>query len=270
MGKFDGKHLTGLVGDSVSRRGKNGNMIIQSKPREYKQTKATRQAAGVFGQGIRLACVIRKDLHFLIRGNYDGDMITRFNTPVNEVLRHCYDKETEKFTFDADSFARLTGTEFNLKSPLINSLWVSAETVLNGNTLKIQLPEMEIGKQLKFPARANVCELNIAVALIALAPGLHRHAMYQSIEISKEQQILPAREFTFEIPDGCLCVAGIGLQYFSLHKQVKTIINSKTFNPAAICGAVVSPGIFVKPASQNTPYHGRASEWMDIMKLKLG
>lgn len=270
MGKFNGKHLTGLVGETVSRRGKNGKTILQSKPGKYKQTKGTRRAAGVFGQGISLACVIRKDLHFLIRDNYDGDMITRFNTPVNEVLRHCYDKETEKFTFETDSFERLTGTEFNLKSPLINSLWVSAQTVLEGNILKIQLPEIEVGKQLKFPLRANVCELNIAVAVIALAPGLHKSAMHQSIEISKDQQILPAQEFTFEIPDGCLCVTGIGLQYFSLHNQVKTAINSKTFNPAAVCGALVSPGSFVKPASQNTPHHGRASEWMDITKLKLG
>lgn len=270
MGIFNGKYLTGLVGESVSRRGKNGETIVQAAPRKYKQTKATKRAAGVFGQGVKLACTIRKDLHFLIRDNYDGDMITRFNTPVNEVLRHCYDKETEKYTFAQDSFDRLAGAEFNIRSLLINSLWVATETTLNGNILRLSLPEIKIGEQLKFPLRANVCELNIAMACIALVPGLHKSAMLQSISISKDQQIVPAQEFTFEVPEGCLCVTGIGLQYFSLHNNVKTVLNSKTFNPAGICSAVVSPGTFVKPPSQNTPYRGRASEWMDIMKLNFG
>jgi hypothetical protein len=269
MGKFDGKHLTGLVGPVVNRRGRNGVTIIQTAPRKFKQTKATKQASTLFALGSTLACAVRTDLRAIIRNNYDGDMINRFSKPVREVIRQCYDKETKKFNFTEDSFSRLTGAEFNIRSTLINSLWVSAEMSLDGNSVKINLPEIKIGEQLKFPVRANVCVLTVAVTLIALEPGLRTYPLLQTIEISSEQQILPVQEFTFEVPDGCLCVAGIGLEYFSLHGNIKTVMNSKTFNPAGVCGAIVTPGTFIEPPREITPHGVKGSVWTIVDKLKL-
>ncbi|SMD02412.1 hypothetical protein [Pedobacter africanus] len=269
MGKFDGKHLTGLIGPVVSRRGRNGMTILQTAPRKFKQTKATKQAANLFGLGSTLAKAIRKDLNMLIRSHYDGDMINRFNKPVKEVIRQCYNPETQKFNFSEDSFSRLTGAEFNIRSPLINSLWVRPEVHLDGNTLKINLPEITTDEQLKFPLRANVCELKIAVTLIAPEPGLRTYPLQQSITISKTQETVPAQEFVFEVPDGCLCVAGIGLNYFSLQDNIKTVINGPAFNPAGVCGAVISPGAFVLPPPEVVPNGKKASVWSDIHKLKL-
>nr|WP_121271959.1 hypothetical protein [Pedobacter schmidteae] len=270
MGKFDGKYLTGLVGDSISRRGKNGKIIVQSVPETIRHTKATKQASTLFGLGSVLAGIIRKDLFFLVRDNYDPDMINRFNKPVKDVLRQCYQPDTQTFHFAADSFARLSGFEFNMGSLLMNSLWVKPEMTLTGNTIKINLPKINVKEELKFPLRADVCELNIALALIALIPGLHKHPVEQTISISKAQQTSPAQEFTFEVPDGCLCVAGIGLQYFSLDGNVKTVLNSKSFNPANVCGAIITRGTFVKPPNEVTPNGVRGSEWYELMNLKLG
>lgn len=268
MGKFNGKHLTGLVGNTVSRRGRNGVTIIQSAPGGIKQTNATKQASNLFGLGSSLAKAIRNDLRSIIGNNYDGEMINRFSKPVKEVIRQCYDETTKKFSFTEDSFARLAGAEFNLRSALINSLWVSPAMELAGNTLKISLPEIKTGEQLKFPLRANVCELSIAVTLIAPGPGLHTYPLRQTTEISKTQETIPAQEFTFEVPDGCLCVAGIGLSYFSLHNNIKTVLNSKTFNPAGVCGAIFTPGTFIKPLPEVIPNGKKASVWSNIGTLK--
>lgn len=269
MGKFDGKHLTGLVGPVVNRRGRNGVTIIQTAPRKFKQTKATRQASNLFALGSTLAGTIRRDLQTIISGNYDGGMVNRFSKPVREVINQCYDRATKAFNFTEDSFSRLTGFEFNIKSTLINSLWVQAEMHLDGNSLKISLPEIKIGEELKFPVSANVCTLTIAVTRIALKAGLHTIPLQQSIEISKEQQVLPAQEFTFEVPDGCLCVAGIGLNYFSLRNNIKTVMNTVTFNPAGVCGAVITPGTFAEPPREITPHGVKGSEWILLDKLKL-
>lgn len=270
MGKFDGKQLTGLVGATVSRKGKRGTTIVQTVPEKVHQTKATKKAANLFGKGSSLAAAIRRDLDFVIREGQDGEMVNRFSQPVKAVLRQCYHPETQTFQFAADSFARLAGFEFNSGSLLINSLWVKPEMTLMGNTIKINLPEINVKEELKFPLRANVCELNIALTLIALILGLHKHPIEQTISISKVQQIVPAQEFTFEVPHGCLCVAGIGLQYFSLDNNVKTVLNSKSFNPANVCGAIITPGSFIKPPNQVTPNDVLGSEWHELMKLKLG
>ncbi|HWW40046.1 MAG TPA: hypothetical protein VNZ46_12075, partial [Pedobacter sp.] len=246
MGKFDGKQIRGLVGNIVIRKGKKAP-IVQSAPRKYKQTKATKQESSLFGKGSILASALRHELNLIISSNQDGEMVNRFNTPIKAVLRQCYDPETQKFNFSEDSFSRLAGFEFNIKSPLINSLWVSPEMQLNGNILTISLPEIEIPALLKFPLAANICTLMVIASFTSLEQCLRKPSTFQTLEISQNETTIPARQFDFEVPQGCLCIAGIGLKYFSVHNSIRTTFNSKAFNPAGIIGAVISPGTFVLP-----------------------
>ncbi|WEK20599.1 MAG: hypothetical protein P0Y49_05535 [Candidatus Pedobacter colombiensis] len=268
MAKFDGKHLTGMIGKLVTRKVKN-KQIVQRAPVSVKQTKATKKAASIFGQGSILAGTIRRNFEAFINSNYHGDMVNRLNTPIRAVIRQCYNPETDKFNFAEDSFSRLAGFEFNIKSLLSNNLWVTPEMSLNGNILKISIPEAKIPKQLKFPSRANLCELTVVVTLISLQQAKFKHPLFQSIEISKTQDTLAAQEFTFEVPDGCLCVAGLNLGYFSLHNSIKTILNNKDFNPAGLLGAIIVPGEFVLPAPIITPNSVSTIPWFDIYDLNL-
>lgn len=266
MATFDGKHLKGLVGNLVVRKGKN-KQIVQTVPASVKQTIATKKASGVFGKGSKLAGAIRQNLDIIINKNYDSEMINRFNAPVTTVLRQCYNAETEKFDFREDSFERLAGFEFNSKSLVINSLWVKPEMRFSANTLTILIPEIKIPGQLKFPARANVCELGITLSQIALKEGLQNSPQFLKVELHKEQEVIPAHEFTFEVQDGICCVAGIGLNYYSLQNNMKTELNSKTFNPAAVIGAIITPGTFTDPGPVRTATGGRASDWTEVFKL---
>jgi len=268
MGKFDGKQIRGLVGNIVIRKGKKGP-IVQSAPRKYKQTKATKQESSLFGKGSTLASALRHELNLIISSNQDGEMVNRFNTPIKAVLRQCYDPETQKFNFSEDSFSRLAGFEFNIKSPLINSLWVNPEMQLNGNILTISLPEIEIPAQLKFPLAANTCILMVIVSFTSLEQCMRKRSATQTIEISQNETTVSARQFDFEVPQGCLCIAGIGLKYFSLHNSIRTTFNSKAFNPAGIIGAVISPGTFVLPPPVRIGNKSMASEWSTIFNLTL-
>jgi hypothetical protein len=246
MGKFDGKHIRGLVGNLVQRKTKYG-LVVQMAAARVKQSKATKKAQKVFGQGSTLACAIRKDLLDIIHQKNDSGMVNRFNAPIKDVLKQCVNEGTGHYVFQENSFERLAGFEFNVKSLLINSLLVKPEVSLNGNILKVSLPEVEVLKELKFPGNTNVCELVVSVAMIALHAGKSKEMDAQSIEIQDSQGILPAQDFEFEVSEGCLCVAGIGLRYFKVNDHVRVVFNSITFNPANICGAIITPGTFIVP-----------------------
>lgn len=269
MAKFDGKQLIGLIGNIVIKKGRGKTTIAQTKAENVRQTPATVEAGSIFGKASKLGKTIRTDLNVLIQDHYDGTMINRFNTVNRELLSRCYSKDTKSFTFKQDSFERLQSFEFNASSPLARSLWVKPEVTLTGNQLQLNLPEIQISDQLRFPSNANTCEIKIAVAMLVLNPALHHTNQYRSIQVSKGQGIIPARQFSFEVPDGCLCVVGMSLYFTRKYEQMQTIINDKSFNPAAICGAIITPGTFVLPPPALTATGGRASEWSDIFGLDL-
>ena len=78
-------------------------------------------------------------------------------------------------------------------------------------------------------ANANTCELTDFLSLYVPDQEFHNPPAYQSIEIKDDQENVPAQEFTFEVPDGCLCIAGIyvmcrhrysvNICWFRIHKD---------------------------------------------------
>ncbi|HKG07881.1 MAG TPA: hypothetical protein VKB19_15535 [Pedobacter sp.] len=268
MGKFDGKRITGMVGNLVFREGKNGG-IVQTAPDKVRQTKDTKLMSGIFGQRSILAAAMRYNLVSLYRENNDGQMVNRLNKPVGEVLRQCYDKSTGTYTFEKDSFSRLAGLEFNIKSPLNNSMWVQPEMMLDGAILRIKIPQMEIPADFKFYSTSNCCELTAAVYVISLENALEGVPMVQTITIDQNQDTVPAQVFEFEVPEGGLCVAGIGLDYFFLQNGIKRLMNSKEFSPAALCGAVITPGTFVLRDENGNPAELWETTWSNVFKLNL-
>lgn len=269
MGKFDGKNFRGLVGPLVLRTGKNGVTILQTRAHRRKQTKGSKVTAGIFGKASTFSKAIRKDLSVLINGFYDGAMINRLVTANRQILEHCYDKDSKKYTFQEDSFSRLVGEEFNKQSPLTKSLWVVPQVNLSGNQLTLSLPELTIGEHLLFPTGSNFCQIKVVLAFFNLEHGVHKEEVTQFLEISDAQPEVPAHNFVFEVPDGCLCVAGMRLEYYKLENNIKTVKNNKTFNPAAICAAIITPGEFVLTPGVVTPTSKLPSEWKTISKLKL-
>jgi len=268
MGKFDGKHIRGLVGNLISRKTKDG-LVLQMAPIRVKQSKGTKKAQKVFGQGSVLAGAIRRGLRFIIHDRNDSGMVNRFNTPVRDVLKQCFDKQTEQYSFQEDSFERLTGFEFNIKSLLINSLLVKPELHFNGVVLKVSIPEIVVPKELKFPGSTNQCELVVSVTMIALHERRYKDLDPEIMEIDSNQELSPAQEFEFEVSEGCLCVAGIGLRYFKVHNNMKAMFNSDDFNPANVCGAVVTPGMFKLPPPEVNGNTIKNSGWAVVDKLKL-
>ena len=271
MAFFDGKNFRGKIGKVVYKVDKDGRMIVQSAPGPVKQTEASKKTAGVMGNASTLSKQIRTAMFRLFDDNHPGNMINALSAANRTILEHCCDKETMTYTFQEDSFDNLAGFQFNDKSPISSFLWVKPYLTLNENKDKITLtiPAFEIPQQLKMANYANMCEIHVAMGQYALHKGLEKRIPPQQAEIGVNQTEFPETAFLFDIMPGCLGVIGIGFKYYQLQNQIKTPLNSKLLNPAAIVGAIYTPGTFVKPPQEISANRGKADPWQRMDKLNL-
>lgn len=249
---------------NLSYRVNRGKQIVQSRPGKgkIKLSVASTKTAGVFGRSSSLAGTIRKSLGTLIGTYYDTDMVSNFTKTVHNAVKQCYDPSTEAYNFATDSFKNVVGFNFNAHSRLEDSLWLSPESTLANNSLLITLPEQEIGKQLKFPKTSNYCEIVIMCRIYNLRNGLlEKKPVKHKFTADQTQPLLQMQKMEFHVPEGCLCFVGILLEYYLMTETVAVKINSKTFNPAALCTIYVNPG---------TPKEGSSIEWQKNAKAVFG
>lgn len=257
MARFKGKFLIGSIGNLTFKKNKK-EQIVQTKPgkRGIKQTTATKKTALVFGKASKFSNCIRTSFSFLTGRSYDGEMVNRLNKENFAILKQCYQPESESYDFKPDSFRRLNGFDFNNKSPLKDSLWIEPSVQLQDQKLLIQLSDFEIPADLKFPNRSNTCSLILKVYLLSIKTGLQKHIHLETLQISNEQKTVRSREWKLEIPDGCICVTGMALDYYRIQGNLMTPVNHKEFNPVVILNATVSNGEFNLPWDTSWQYSG--------------
>ncbi|MHA4896390.1 hypothetical protein ACXZ1K_16670 [Pedobacter sp. PWIIR3] len=269
MAIFDGKHLKGLTGNVISRKGKNGKTIVQSVPEYVKQTEGSKQAASVFGNASALSKSWRLELNDVNFDLNDGGMVNRLTTANRAILEHCHNKANKTYSFDDSSFNNIKGFEFNINSLLSNNFWVTPVITHEDTILKVSIPHFDVPEQLKFPLRTNYCEIFITICYVVLEQGLTKQNEVHSFSVTDEQQTVEAQEFNFSAPDGCLCVVAMGLRFARRYNNIQTIYNTKDFSPAAIIGQTLTPGTFIDPPArvENGRFYGK--EWSKIDKLNL-
>lgn len=252
MARVTKRGLIGRIGKVIIRRYRKIE-VAQSAPgkNSVKQTKSTKKAATIFGQASTLGAQIYLLFNkYTILNLQDGTMRARITTVLREVLSQCFDKATETFTFSLNSFERLNGFDFNADSPLKNSLWLLPESTLSDNTITVTLPELKINEEFIFPKSTNKCIIYLSARMLNLKEGLGSELMdYQTLEVSDTQTILEKQSFSFEVPKGCLCIVSVSLRFYTFFYET-SMYNTKAFNPSAICGAFITPGIFEKEAKR--------------------
>lgn len=245
MATIGGKFIHGLVNNLLYREYR-GKQIVQSMPDTSKnhRTAGTKKAAKVFGRASKLAFHIRVGLSWATGRFYDGTMIYRFNTEILHCLNSVKNTDTETFNFKADTFLSLVGFEFNVGSPLRNHLLVRPDITLNGTTLQVNIPEIKVPIELKFPDRSEGCKLLIVTTMIDLVHNRTKFLSPQIMDIpySYKPIVVPEQTIEFEVVPGCLCITAISLQYVKSSFAGDMIINTKSFNPAAILHAYIADG----------------------------
>jgi len=240
-----GGFLKGSIGNNTFRVMNNKQLVSAKIAKgQMKQTEATKKMAGVFGKASRLGKQVRETVQGSLGKKYDPAMSRRLTTDLREILSACRDSETEQYVFDEQSFSPLNGFDYNLKSPLNKSLVKKLTSQMTDGVLSIDLPASKPLDLLVFPAESSACELAIEVSLFHLASGKRKYAAaIQSLKIEKGAASIDQQHFEFKVPDGCLCVVSVFLKFYSVFRDLSTIINSKTFSPAGICVAFVTPDV---------------------------
>ncbi|TCC90212.1 hypothetical protein EZ428_13100 [Pedobacter frigiditerrae] len=246
MGTIKGKFIKGKAGSLVFREYR-GTQVVSGLPKVIKshRTEGTKKAATLFGKSSKLAGGIRRGLGYICGKFYDGTMIYRSNTEILRCLTAARDPE-KQFDFNADSFRTLAGFEFNVGSMVKNHFYVQPQVTIEGNTLKVTVPEIKIPTDLKWPIdRLKTCKLLIATIGIDLKRGSTKFAEPQVMDIpyTYKPSLVASQTFEFEMIPGCLYVTAISLQYVEETFIGETTINTKDFNPAAILHAHIADGI---------------------------
>ena len=243
MGTFNGKHFTGPVGPVIFRKRK-GKQVVCAKPLPgtMKQTENTKKASGTFGMASLMVKHIKEGYSEEIMGYHDGTLHNRLMTSINPVLSQCRDLSTMSYNFGVNSFKRLNGLNFNVESPLHKYLGFDPGIMLEGNSLRVEFPSTNAKRNIKFIRNSNACHLTMSLLLFNLKDGkrLNEPLNQTVILAKKEQEQLGGQEFTFTVPDGCLCLLSIFLQYYDYDH----LLNNPLMSPGAICFAQLVPGDF--------------------------
>ena len=243
MAQLDGKIFKGILGNTILKNYR-GKQLVQQKPRIPKShmTAKTLKAADTFGVASKLGSYIRIALHGNISSRPEGTLVSRLVGELMECLYTGKNKAKNEYDLNTGHFSSLNGFEFNINSLLRRHLFAKPKVNLSGTHLQVQLPELNISEDIKFITDASYCKLVICVGMFSLDHGWYTEHVPQSMDIprSNKNNKIPARDFNYVVPEGCLITVGISLQYFEESYIGDVSLNTKVFNPGAILAAYVS------------------------------
>jgi len=259
MARFNRNFLHGALGPVVFKQVGNAQFLTSKvKAGTMRQTKNTKKAANTFGMASRLGAQIRGSFESEIYTFRDTEMHSRLSAELNTLLSHVRDLQNDTFNFEMQSFAPLNGFEFNKYSPLKKHLIANPAIDVDAGRLNILFPDQEMLRLVKFPAKAVYCEIVASVALFRLEEGMRVQVPEQQhFRVMKDDNKATGQSISFDVPDGCCCIVGIFLQYFSNHFP----LNSVKLNPGAICYTTITPDVY-----PGTDPHF----WIDMLGLKFG
>jgi len=69
-------------------------------------------------------------------------------------------------------------------------------------------------------------------------------AANKAITVEKNDSMSYNFDFEFEVPEGCLCVVGTFLRFYSTFREQQILTNRRSFSPGAVVAAVFRPGLY--------------------------
>ena len=262
MGIIKGKFITGPAGP-VNFRVLNGKNIVSAKMVKgtMKQTKRTIAVATTFGIANRLSGEMMQSLKKPLGGLQDNLMFKRLIKTLHHIFCNARNLTEEQYSFTSKSFNPLAGFDFNINSPLKQSLNTVPAVSLHNGLLRLVFNELDNPENINYPMRSKSCEIVVSMTLFRLKEGLKiPGAEYQRLKLKRDQNTISAHEFNFSVPDGCLCIVAINMYFYWFTDNYLSILNHKKFSPGSIFAAYYVPGEY--PGDD-----GR--KWFNMRKLKI-
>ncbi len=234
------KHNMGYIGrlGNVIHYKSDGQFYSRSAPRKFKQTKATKLAATVFGRASGIASVIRSLLFNVIPNPTDRSMQLRLVSGVLEWL-HQVGNESAKPT---NQPAPLTGFSFTGKGPSVTKRWKVEIQLTNPQEglILISVPEFTPNQSIAAPVDTAYIVCTLATAVCDLVSGQGIHQVTTELTFNFDNIKVPAQTLSMELPTprGVLIVTGISLVYKIQKTRYIRTNNDKLFMPSEILHAI--------------------------------
>jgi len=228
-------NLSGRVGPVVYRTWK-GATIVQTKPKKFRQTLASKESGKEFGLISSTAKVIRIAFNAAYEG-YDGKMINRFNSAVSSAVRSSSLARGERDLHDGD-LRGLQGFEFNTNSPLTSVMNILPESSLTADgKLKIVMQAQKIQPWKKHLEATYT--LRVLVTAFNFRERWYRYLLHEDIAVDNLKIPVGERQWQLgDLPEGNSILVS-----FSLHATERNgldeykSINSNEWSPAALTAA---------------------------------
>lgn len=260
MARKDGEFLRGLIGPLIFRVINNVQHVsLKIAKGTMKQTKETKKSALTFGMATSLSAEMLASFKEMLKGFNDYSARNRLNSVLNKILDRSRDKKTLAYSFFQESFSKLGGFEFNVNSKLEDFLMESPKVTIDRGKLYFSIPKSGIPARFKFPLKSSRCELKVSLTFFRLTEGLKFWKLNsKSLVILNNHKNFEGCEFVFDVPEGCLCITSMSLDYSRPNGENWLGVNNKSFSPAAICDATVTPGEYQKDDRRN---------WREMIKF---
>jgi len=212
--------------------------LIRSKPSIVRQTNATKKAASLFGEAVKMSANLRATVQSLLPNSKDRNMMHRLDATFLNWLRtgqSASGRHEIPFPF-------VPGFEFNLESQLSEKLQLKLNiSKSNENFITVEIPAFVPVQKIVAPADTSSVRLKIVAATFDfdnhtfVRTGLKEILMpYSSSEVA-EQQI----EFDLSAKPGDLCVAVMAVNYYTSADGTTGLKDSMKWKPAAIAQTMI-------------------------------
>ncbi|MGX5687609.1 hypothetical protein [Arcticibacter tournemirensis] len=233
---------------SVVYRSYRGMNIVQSRPRRFKQTQASQEAAGEFGLISQASKVIREAFRPFYHHFHDGGMVNRMTAAVSRSIRGSRSRERGDRDLHDGELSFLEGLEFNEDSKFCQVLQIRPQVRRNEKgQVTISLPEIDPRRDFVTPFKGSNKVKGYRLSFV-LAGFNFREEFYEYIG-EKKISMGPgtptkAHELVFEqeVPKGCLLLV-LGMLECTdtnVYKNEQEPLNSREFNPVSLIAAFQS------------------------------
>ena len=234
--------LSGRIANLVFRN-VGGKQIVQSRPEEMNQTKATKLSSSEFTQCSRWANILRLSLLPFLVGLTDTYIYKRLTARLYAVLQtNTSIPKGLRTPCNADMGA-LVGFEFNTHSPFVDYFLPQIEVHLDSQRqINVMLPEFEPKTEVVFAERTYQAELVVSVLATHLEPNTAAIETHFILPFERQTPLVPETQWTsFALPVDYFVMVSAKILYYNTNTfTVKNYVNSKELNPACVIFAAGS------------------------------
>jgi hypothetical protein len=211
---------------------------MRALPRKYKQTRATRAKASVFGRASTIASCIRQVLYPVIPNPTEREMQTRLVSTVFEWL-NAANGSKEHLAEGLDVINRFA---FNERGGEVLSKWNLSPAMKHSTKgVRLDIPSFIPKKSLRAPAHTVSVTCRIALGVCNLNTDRTSGSSSDLFSFAYDSNPVAENTLSLElaIPKGSLLLAAISLEYTVLTGGKKKPTANKAFMPAGIVQAIL-------------------------------